>query len=144
MKKYIFLDVDGVITTNKSDTFFDKECVERVKKLAEVTGSQIVLSSDWRLTWSPKDFSEKIKNEVGVELGMKLHTPIIKFTDTLTRGEEISNFLAGLNYGTYVILDDLPESEFDGHHLHFVHCNTSEGFTEDGFKKAKKILNFEI
>ena len=143
MKKYIFLDVDGVITSRNSETFFDKECVARVKKLAEETNAQIVLSSDWRLTWKPKDFSEKIKGVVGIDLDLRLQTPIIKFADTLTRGEEISNFLAGLNYGTYVILDDLPESEFDGHHLHFIECDTNKGFGEEEFELAKKILNFE-
>jgi hypothetical protein len=69
MIKIVFLDIDGVLCTHKSvdepklpfpEDFhmpfrmgwdrLDKECIERLNEITDVTRAKIVISSTWRLT----------------------------------------------------------------------------------------------
>ncbi|WP_297219861.1 HAD domain-containing protein, partial [uncultured Prevotella sp.] len=47
MKKYIFLDFDGVINTQNDE--FDKNAVANLRRLLERTDAKIIISSTWRL-----------------------------------------------------------------------------------------------
>ena len=47
MKKYIFLDFDGVINTQNGK--FDKNAVANLRRLLERTDANVVISSTWRL-----------------------------------------------------------------------------------------------
>ena len=48
MKKIIFLDFDGVITTYKSKWKLDQEKLDLLKEILDATNSEIVISSSWR------------------------------------------------------------------------------------------------
>lgn len=48
MKKLIFLDCDGVISTLKSGWKLDPEKLELLGRLLKETGAKIVVSSSWR------------------------------------------------------------------------------------------------
>lgn len=48
MKKLIFLDFDGVITTLKSGWKLDPEKLELLGRILEGTGAELVISSSWR------------------------------------------------------------------------------------------------
>jgi len=150
MTKYIFLDIDGVVATNNDDSFFNNECVYLVSKLANESGATIVLSSDWRFTMSASEMSKRIFEETGIPIDIEAITTkkigniedgiIVDFEN---RGQEISEFLRDSNYGTYVILDDLPAFEFEEHRLHLVSCNRLIGFDQTAYDRAIAILNFE-
>mgnify|MGYP004488143657 FL=1 len=47
MKKYIFLDFDGVINTQNDK--FDKKAVANLRRLLVRTDAKVVISSTWRL-----------------------------------------------------------------------------------------------
>lgn len=53
MRRIIFLDIDGVLKTNKirfdKIPGIDENCLKRLKNIIKETGVKIVLSSDWRL-----------------------------------------------------------------------------------------------
>lgn len=46
--KVIFLDFDGVITTEESRSKLDLSKMRLVKKICDATGAKIVISSSWR------------------------------------------------------------------------------------------------
>lgn len=48
MDKYIFLDFDGVITTQQSKYNLDPEKCELIQKIVDATGAKIVITSSWR------------------------------------------------------------------------------------------------
>ena len=147
--KYIFLDIDGVISLmDKSNTFFDTGCVELVAKLVKETGATIVLSSDWRFNWETKDISARILKENQTDLYVGATTSLARgymVNDVMVpfenRGQEISKFLQDKNYETYVVLDDLPAYEFEDHRLHLVSCHYATGFTQEAYERAWAILN---
>lgn len=69
MKKYLFLDIDGVLNhdewfesdgyrhnqSNWHVSMFDPKCVERVNRILEETGAELVVSSSWRSMSDLKD-----------------------------------------------------------------------------------------
>lgn len=61
--KIIFLDIDGVLNCSTSKSFchddlygiitgIDSDKVKRLAKIVEITGAEIVLSSDWKDGWN--------------------------------------------------------------------------------------------
>ena len=153
-KKVIFLDVDGVLNytlwyiddrnpgnLNGQEGDLDPLCIEKINKLCEETGAEIVLSSDWR-----------IDNRAFVRLEKAgLHkildkTPISIF-DTRgliynsIRGEEIQIWLKEHpEVCNYVIIDD--RTDFTEEQLsHFVHVNSYKGLTEENCQLALNILS---
>lgn len=115
--KIIFLDIDGVLNSHSYDTQrgqndgnIDVTRVELLGKLVEKTGAKIVLTSTWRLYWSPckEKCSEsglemqELFNSYGIELFDK--TPFLKSG----RAEEISAWLEKRSdIEKYVIIDDI-------------------------------------
>lgn len=81
MKKWIFLDIDGVLATNKefwtnTKKFHKKhqwaaklrvpypwnpDAVKVFNEILEATGAEIILSSDWKLHWSLEDLATIFK-----------------------------------------------------------------------------------
>ena len=47
--KVVFLDVDGVITVADGTGRLDENKLEQLQRVVQQTGSQIVISSNWRL-----------------------------------------------------------------------------------------------
>lgn len=153
--KYIFLDIDGVL--NHHEYYkrmyaaenvrlrsiyddvpyplneFDPLCVERVNRLVDVTGAEVVLSSSWRVDGEP--YMSNIFAKVGLPKisGM---TPVLASSK---RGDEINEFMKSHPCDNYVILDDDDDilCEQSGH---FVKCSYGTGFDDDALSKAITIL----
>ena len=47
-KKIIFLDIDGVISTQKSHYALDKDACDLLGKIIDAADAKIVISSSWR------------------------------------------------------------------------------------------------
>lgn len=153
-KKVIFLDVDGVLNytlwyiddrnpgnLNGQEGDLDPLCIERINKLCEETGAEIVLSSDWRINNGAFARLER----AGLHKILD-KTPITIFgtygsTYHFTRGEEIQMWLEWHPEVTnYVILDD--RTDFMEEQLpHFVHVNSYRGLTEEDYQLALNILS---
>ena len=66
--RIIFLDIDGVLATNSTygkgmnnkwnSYMFDPKCVAVLNFILQETGAEIILSSDWRLTYSLQEMRE--------------------------------------------------------------------------------------
>ena len=61
--KIIFLDFDGVITTEASYSRLDLEKMKLVKKICDETGAKIVISSSWRYNTLEKTI-DRLKQEM--------------------------------------------------------------------------------
>lgn len=156
LMKLLFLDIDGVITTHKSNYCLDPEKMELLGQILGRTGALIVISSSWRQTTlydtkkalvdydnpqvkgNPFLFTERV---IGI-------TPVLiiknkyggEWDGPASRGEEIEAYLKDHPCENYVILDDdtemLPEQT-----AHFVHVNDEFGLMPTDVEKCVSILN---
>lgn len=148
--KVIFLDIDGVlnsqqeaISQNVKGTF-DYEGLSRVgigllRKLVELTGAKIVLSSTWR-----SDGVGAIAGAFDAHgwRGIVLHKTIVGVTPHLScnRGGEIGDYLSTHPEITnYVIIDD-DSDMLDSQKENFVNTDGVLGFTFYDMMKAMDIL----
>jgi hypothetical protein len=131
MRKIIFLDIDGVLKTNKIrfDIIpgIDDDCLKRLKNIIKETGVKIVLSSDWRL------FKKRLiyLKQIGIDfIGI---TPHLK----KERKYEIEEWLKNnSDVEKYAILDDKYDMLKNQKHFK---PNFEEGITE---KIEKEIINY--
>ncbi len=154
--KIIFLDIDGVICTsscygrgknNKWDAYmFDPKAVSLLNFILQETGAEIILSSDWRHTYSLQEMREifchngVIKGPIGFTTRSKTYTG-----DNL-EGGRADEILAWIEVHAWkgdikwVAIDDLNMSErlFPN----FVHVpREQEGIKQLGIKdKILEIL----
>lgn len=156
MNKFIFLDIDGVL--NDDETYekapyggagIDDHHIYQLKQLVDNTNAKVVLSTDWRFN-SP-EFRDQYPNWKTAPLDWdyminklnKFKIPVVDITHDrcLTRGNEITMFLLRQTPPfSYVILDDLPLTEFTTHLPHLIHTNPATGLTWDDVWKAQDIL----
>jgi hypothetical protein len=117
----LFLDIDGVLCTSSSQRNrrpaegygfslggFDPKCVAELRRIVEVAGCEIVLSSTWRLG--------RCYDAVLLHLLAEGVPPILDRTPDLrglgaTRGDECVAWLQGQPAERYVALDD--DSDLD-------------------------------
>jgi hypothetical protein len=167
--KVIFLDIDGVLTTDKqyymnSQNYrkknpwanelrvyypFDKGCVKIFNEILTKTGAEIVLTSDWRRGRSLEQL-DTIFKENGV-----IKSPIDVTCDDLVsissaaknRAYQIEFYLKNNKVDKYVVIDDLNIGEFmqfTNDDDKFVLTNDREGLKQLGIKnKILNILNYE-
>ena len=151
MKKYIFLDFDGVINTQNDK--FDKNAMANLRRLLEKTDAKVVISSTWRLQgmeyiqqlWqehhmqgeviglTPSCNSTNFSNVDGQEEWQGLHG---------CKGLEIAEWLR-LNAKEpyhYVILDDEEDILFNQRE-HLVKVDGSKGLNKADVRVAIQILN---
>lgn len=163
MRKYLFLDIDGVLNhdewfgspeyknsqENWKVSMFDPKCVERVNKILQETWAELVVSSSWR---SMADL-EKIFEGVG--LPFKFHrTPHANEIYHMSscdlyngmygdnhddprwwRGSEIEYFLERMDpNANYVILDDDCDM-LDSQKDHFIQTCNDRIYTPELYKK---------
>lgn len=143
MKKYLFLDIDGVIGSH-SDYYnmhcgerkdfpymaFDPKCVDRVNEILEKTGAGLVISSSWRYYPDLKEIFRK----VGLPVDF-LVTPKNLVNDM--RGNEIKVFLEQHPCDRYVIVDDDDFDILEEQTDNFVHVCCGEYGGLDLYKKNK-------
>lgn len=165
MKKYIFLDIDGVISTQRCRYKLDPEKQLLLGKILTVTKAKIVLSSSWRkhtleetkeymneegFLFTDKIIGQTIRTYHYLDKTKKIHLSI-------PRGVEIkqwvdTNILSdnGINWGgdklkfgkdfSYVILDDDKDMLLE-HKDCFINTDPYLGLSEEDTEKAIKILN---
>ena len=158
MKRYIFLDIDGVLNTSRSylthtaageswrddyGPFFDDESVSNLRHIVEATEADIVITSTWKYKGIDAMHTLWTLREMpGFLLGV---TPEVVSNDFCIRSMEIMKWLAqnapeDPEEYRYVIIDD--SSIFLPEHLpHLVCTSASVGITEEDADKAIRKLS---
>lgn len=154
--KVIFLDFDGVITTEKSRYNLDKDKMELVKIICDKTGAKIVISSSWRLNTlentilnittvrNPETEVPFLMPELVVGVTKRMYA--FSHDDAssyyrIPRGVEIERYLMEHEeVDRYVIFDD-DDDMLLVQAPYFVKTNTRIGITEEDANKAIEILN---
>jgi hypothetical protein len=125
-KKIIFLDIDGVLRTHKSDLewsnklttpifkgvdrLFDKTLVDNLNEVIYLTGAKIVITSNWRIYLSLEELQRIFKERgvIGEVIGktglghLKGGSPI----PIGNRGLEIQDWLDRNPVRKFIIIDD--------------------------------------
>lgn len=113
--RVIFLDIDGVLNSVRYDRErapeegnIDQSRLPLLKRLAEATGAQLVLSSSWRKHW---DREPALRDEIGSALDSTFREAGLLIFDKTpvadSRAEEIALWLREHpQVKRYVILDD--------------------------------------
>lgn len=146
--RYIFLDIDGVVTSGKSHYRFDPDCFERLGKIIDATDARIVITSSWKgqtVKQTCRYLTDGLDPYVGDHpfpfcdriVGITRDWPVVD--DEFTRGKEVDAYLKRHSCRSYVILDDIldfmPEQ-----HDHLVSVHDSTGISDDDVRKAIDIL----
>ena len=160
--KIIFLDIDGVLATNKEFAMnrtkfqtkhpeakeiripypFNPGCVKIFNEILDETNAIIVLSSDWRFYWDLNDldkifkFNGVKKSPVAITSKMKR-----KMSSELEddRSFQIKTYVDEMLPDVWVAIDDLNLKSLGDN---FIRTKDSEGLKQLGIKeKIIKILN---
>lgn len=150
--KIIFLDIDGVLNSDKfyaehskimqesgypdnyPYTEFDYRAVNRLNRIVSETGCNIVLSSSWRTDDNVRD----ILNKIGINIYDK--TP---YLGNVLRGQEIQRWIdehPDIVIEDYIILDDV-ESFLKKQKKRIVRTQTYFGLTDDIAEKIIRRFN---
>ena len=150
MTPIIFLDVDGVLAKLDLEyryTRLNQECVDALKVLLERTGAEIVLSSSWRYSHTPEQFT-RLLTDYGLTATVIGSTPMAEVTGSglligCTRGEEIASWLLTNNASDrpFVILDDFEE--FGRFTPRWVQTDHRNGLTLADVEQACALLAHE-
>lgn len=145
MKRFIFLDIDGVLTTcgfvHINGSYLDDNKCMLINKLCDDTNAKIVISSSWGYC---DDTIEKLKKHgLNTDNVIDGTVHLEHGRDYLCRGNSIAKWLSehvkwNDDY-EYVIFDDDTDmllSQIDN----FIHTDGENGLTEDDIKKATEIL----
>lgn len=129
-KYVIFLDFDGVLKI-KDESFnsnFEKEAINRLNELCELTGFCIVVCSSWREHIDYKSFLHTH--------GLNQEIPILGKTEYSNSGKryEIKKYIDDHKIKKYIIIED----DFLGEDLVPYQVQTAPrlGFTENKYKEA--------
>lgn len=151
MKKIIFLDLDGVITTPSSKYCLSPPHMDLLGKIIEATDAYIVISSSWRrynleqtidfitsesnpfVGKNPFPFVDRV-----IDITKRLRP--IKMSDYIHRGDEIQEWLDRHEVESYIILDDI-NNMLESQQSHLVLTDEIDGLTEKDVEKAIGILN---
>lgn len=113
----IFLDIDGVLRTHKSDLEwslqlgvpiplsvydrrFDRKIVSYINEVVGYTRAKIVITSTWRVRHSLEELKQIFRDN-------GITAEIVGKTDIgLNRGEEIEQYISENEIENYVVIDD--------------------------------------
>ena len=165
MNKIVFLDIDGVLNTERwynqinknthKDRFgyaFDPVAVDNLYKIIAGSNADIVVSSSWKSfgfdgmqeMWKERNLPGNVigvtPNTISDE--MLLNMNLDELDEVAIRGFEIEEWLSlhGKNVDNFVILDDI-DSFLTSQKTHLVLTNPIVGITEEDATKALSILN---
>ncbi len=146
----IFLDIDGVLNSKSHlieiynkykrpfsgyDYPFDEVCINYLKRIIELTDSQIVITSSWRKDVEGRNKIESILKEYNLDGYLLGYTPVLN----QKRGIEIETFLNSLDYNpNFIILDD--DSDMGNLIEHLIKIDSNVGLNEDDLNKGVKKL----
>lgn len=155
--KVIFLDIDGVLNYTNCPYklpdgwyFVDDEKIKLLKEIIDATDAKVILSSTWRVGWEDLEHNMQTTDaENFIRLRDKLREFNIEFLSRTpmlgkTRGEEIMQWIQNWNgeiIESFVILDDLPETEFALYKRNLVKTSFGKGLLKGHVNKTVKILN---
>ena len=148
MKRYIFLDIDGVLNTGRNDCLdpernghpFDSEAVSNLGRIVRQTGARLVISSSWRHMGLGK--LREMWQRCGLPGGISDVTPGAWGEDETfpTRGDEIKAWLeARTGPVSYVVLDDNDE-HVAGQEGRWIIVNPHYGISGEDADTAISIL----
>ena len=160
-KIYIFLDVDGVLNSDRyieilnkdgyrgdTDREFDPIVMKCLKDLVRYKSDkykyQFVISSSWRVMFSDCDYIEKclISSNIISEYDFVDRTPVFRDGPRKKRSEEISAYcdLYNIPEENIIIIDD---DEYDLLDLkgRLIKCNQKYGFDKSKLKEAKRLID---
>lgn len=166
MTKVLFLDIDGVLNTERQhnrcvdegvayvDNFgyaFDPIAVINLKKIIEETGADIVISSSWKFwglstmqkLWASRGLPGKVidatPNNVSDEL--LLNVDLSHIDMPAGKGSEIKEWLStsGQDVTHYAILDDVQDM-LPEQESHFVQTYPRIGITKEDANQVIEIL----
>lgn len=146
MANIIFLDIDGVLNTQKHLKRQHKEtghmsslnwspiACRHVSLLCDHYDARIVVSSTWRYNHN-LDELRRFFTDNGIDPDLVIDsTPALIHEEqpgAFRRGDEIARWLEENDHGTYVIIDDLPESRFrEEQQPYLVVVKQDKGFAE--------------
>lgn len=161
VKKIIFLDIDGVLSSrnflkhrikpeDKSkysylDSMIDKNAVKNLQKIVNKTNAEIVISSIVRINLY-NELVEVLKKEKELNANIIGCTPILK----TFRGVEIYQWIrdnidylridSASNFHSYLILDDDSDMLYFQKD-NFIKVNNKNGLTKKYIRKSVHILN---
>ena len=166
--KVIFLDIDGVLATDKefmrNRTKFwekhpamaelkvpypwNKEAVKLFNEILDATGAEIVLSSDWKLHWN-LDELKSIFNWNGVKkypITVTNNEYVSVNNLEMNRAAEIGDYVRENDVVNYVVIDDLNVGKYmglTGDDDKFFMTRSGEGIKKTGLKDRiiKKLNN---
>jgi hypothetical protein len=145
-KPIVFLDMDGVLNSQEFVDLLgddwtmnevDKKAVERLNKIVEATGAEVVISSTWRMC-HPLGFIKRVIQKAGGKVTIIDKTPCLGGP----RGAEIQKWLdENPGHDRFVILDDYEEMV----HLwpHLVQTTWELGLLDEHVDKAIEVLTKE-
>ena len=166
MKKILFLDIDGVLNTERQhdrcvnegiapvDGFgyaFDPIAVANLKRIVKQTGAYIVISSSWKFwgldamqqMWANRNLPGKVidvtPNNMSDEMLLSVD---LEYMDIPAgKGSEIKEWLSTKDHDVidYAILDDLPDM-LPEQESHFVQTDPRVGITKDDADRIIEIL----
>ena len=166
MRRVIFLDIDGVLNSerwyrqsnkdvakDKYGNAFDPEAVANLGKIITATGADIVISSSWKFLglsvmqdmWHDRELPGKVIDITPTVINDEmLQHADLEDIEALpkVKGYEVKEWLRlhGKNVSSYVIIDDtddiLPEQQ-----EHFVQTMPEVGLSECDAEVAIYILN---
>lgn len=152
-KAYIFLDIDGVLNSEDWYHYYwendlkytDKEynidfrAVERLNRLIDATGAEIVLSSSWRFDM---DVAKLRLSRAGLKYDIAKKLPGCEFgVGSPTRGELIAEYVKNQKCNRYVIFDDDNDMTDEQKEKYFVRTDRFTGLTDSDIDKAMEILS---
>lgn len=135
--RIIFLDFDGVITTELSKFKIDPKRIILLNKLILRTGAKVVVSSLWRYRPTPI---------VALQLDLSLYGFIGEIIDVTNmnhedRGKEIDDWVDTHEVDSYVVFDDLDYDILPYKCAQFlVKTNSKYGLRKEHINTAQKIL----
>lgn len=146
MFNIIFLDIDGVLRTHKSDLewskqlnapilkginrLFSKTAVDNLNEVIILTKAKIVITSTWRLNLSIDELN-KIFRDRGF-IGEIIDKTEINFKG---RGFEIKQWLDNNKYKNYVVLDDQVKDIIN------IVDNVIKVDSQNGFEEVDLVLD---
>jgi len=153
MKKYIYLDIDGVLSLGSEIHpkltkwgyvhRFNKKAVDTLNEILQKTDAEIVISSDWKDHYSLKNLQEifvefaKI-NKAPIDITESYEYKTMQLLEEI-RAKEILNHVDKFKPGSWVAIDDLDLRTWISP-MHVVHTSRfMEGIKQSG--KKDEIIN---